>query len=83
MKGVKKGRKSGGGIVLGKKYLNKLVKPKITANFVCLEISKDVYFDCNRKQLYYLADTFGGQQEDIESESNKTLQRDLDQKREE
>ena len=34
-----------------------------------LEISKDVYFNCDRKQLYYLANTFGGQQEDMESES--------------
>ena len=50
--GVKKGRKSGGVIVLAKKYLRKLVIPKITANFVWLEISKHVIKNANKN--FYL-----------------------------
>ena len=41
--GVKKGRKSGGFIILMKKYLNKMVKfVKKSNNFVWIEVSKKV-----------------------------------------
>ena len=59
--GVKKGRKSGGVIVLGKKYLKKFVKQKITANLVWLEVSKDVIKNTN-KNLLLLPVTFATHQ---------------------
>ena len=51
--GVKKGRKSGGTIVLGKKYLKNLVQAKETNNFVGVEISRELFENAN-KNLFIL-----------------------------